>query len=148
MQWYLTDKRRLKAEIRQMEENGVNFELCIDEDGNENLLWRGPLCVSGRYHGDVRLVYDEMHPYKQMTVYILDPPLPKTNLHVHEDGSICYIKDEWSPDWTALAVYLTTIRFLGDYYSGAMDNHLPYYPLPSIEPEKGLIERLMEGLRT
>jgi len=145
MQWYLTDKRRLRAETRLMDENGVNFELYSADDGN--LLWRGPLCVSGRYHSDVRLVYDELHPYKQMTVYILDPTLPKTNLHVHEDGSICYIKDEWSPDWTALAVYLTTIRFLGDYYSGAMEDHLPYYlPLRS-EPEKSLIERLLEGLR-
>jgi hypothetical protein len=143
MQWYLTDKRRLKAEIRLMEQNGVNFELCVD--GDENLLWRGSFYVSNQYHGDVRLVYDEIHPYKQMTVYILDPPLPHTNLHVHSDWTICYIREnEWSPEWTAFAVYLTTIRFLNDYYSGNMIDHIPYQVY--VPREKSIFEKITDAI--
>lgn len=119
MQWYEQTifKKRLKVEILLMERNGVNFKLYQDDLGR--LLWRGQLCVLGYYHGDVRLVYPESFPYKPIKVYIFDPKLPKISHHIHEDGSICYIKpDEWSPEWTAYAVYLTTIRFLHDFYSG------------------------------
>ena len=129
MQWYLRDRDRLEVEIMLMEDAGVNFELYEDDFGN--LLWRGSLLVRDHYHGDVRLVYDRDHPYKPMTVYVLEPKLPRVNPHIHPDGSICYIKsDEWSPEWTALAVYLTTIRFLDDFYSGKMGSQA--YGLGSI----------------
>ena len=147
MQWYLRDKRRLRAEIELMEQNGVNFELYTDDD--ENLLWKGPLYVSNHYHGDVRLVYSEIHPFKQMTVFIMDPSLPCINLHVHQNGTVCYIRDEeWSPEWTALAVYLTAIRFLSDYYSGDMGSSL-HYSLPHHEyvpREPSLLDRLTEAI--
>lgn len=111
-------KRRLKIEIALMEKHGVNFELCQDEF--ENLLWRGQLNVLGHYHEDVRLVYTQNFPYEPMRVYILHPRLPRRH-HIYEDGSICYIApNEWSPEWTAYAVYLTTIRFLHDFYTGEM----------------------------
>jgi ubiquitin-protein ligase len=119
MQWYVYDKRRLKVEVALMERNGVNFELCMDEDGN--LLWRGSICVLGHFHGDVRLVYPENFPYEPMKVYIFKPRLPRIASHVFVDGSICYLElGQWSPEWTAFAVYLTTIRFLHDFYSGKM----------------------------
>jgi len=124
MQWYIRDKDRLRAEIMLMEDAGVNFDLYEDEEGN--LLWRGSVSIMGHYHGDVRLVYDKNHPYEPITVYVLEPKLPPVNPHIHPDGSICYIKpEEWSPEWTALAVYLTTIRFLRDFYSGKMENGPP-----------------------
>jgi ubiquitin-protein ligase len=124
MQWYLTKKKRLILEIELMESKGVNFQLCRNDRGD--LLWRGPLCVSSFYHDDVRLVYPEHFPYKPMDVYVLKPSLPLSNLHVYHDGRICYLRpEEWSPNWTAYEVYLTTIRFLHDFYSGEMDDYLP-----------------------
>lgn len=123
MQWYLKDKQRLEIEIKLMENNGVNFQRFVDEDGN--LLWKGCLIVLGHYHEDVRLVYTENFPYEPMRVYILKPQLPRIIHHICEDGRICYIEpDEWSADWTAYAVYLTTIRFLYDFYSGKMGDYL------------------------
>ncbi|MGQ9469217.1 MAG: hypothetical protein ACUVTD_05255 [Nitrososphaerales archaeon] len=122
MQWYkqLIYKRRLKTEIELMERNGVNFNLCLDE--NENLVWHGSLYILGYFHRDVRLVYPEFFPHSEMEVYILKPKLPRITHHVSEDGKICYIHpSEWSPEWTAYAVYLTTVRFLHDFYSGKME---------------------------
>lgn len=119
MQWYLRNKRRLRVEIELMERNGVNFSLYMDED--ENLLWRGPISVLGRYHEDVRLVYPKRFPYEEIEVYVLGPRLPQITHHVFSDGRICYISPgEWTPEWTAYAVYLTTIRFLHDFYRGKM----------------------------
>ena len=120
MQWYLTNKSRLELEVEIMKGNGVNFQLCSDERGN--LLWRGPLLVCGHYHSDVRLVYPENFPYQKIEVYVLNPKIPPVIYHVHEDGRICYMKEdsEWSANWTAYTVYLTTIRFLYDFYNGKM----------------------------
>ena len=124
MQWYSLDRERLKVEVKLMERNGVNFQLC--QDGLNNLLWRGPLYVLGHYHGDVRIVYPENFPNEQIRIYVLGPKLPRVNLHVHEDGSICTMKsEEWSPNWTAYAMYLKTIEFLNDFYSGKMNFSLP-----------------------
>jgi hypothetical protein len=119
LQWYLTNKARLKLEVELMESNGVNFQLYTDEHGN--LLWRGPLLVCNHYHSDVRLVYPENFPYQKMDVYVLGPKLPLVTHHVSSEGKICYMRgEEWSPEWTAYAVYLTTIRFLNDFYNGKM----------------------------
>jgi len=149
MQWYLEDKERLELEIELMEDKGVNFQLFQDEEGN--LLWRGSLSIMGHYHSDVRLVYPENFPYEPIKVYILNPMLPTSNLHIHEDGSICYMREEeWSPDWTAYAVYLKTIEFLYEFYSGKMDYSLPLpmtdetYSPRTERREKSILERLME----
>lgn len=141
MQWYLIYPERLEAEISLMRDNGVNFTLWQDCCGN--LLWRGSLSILGHYHGDVRLVYPEYYPEMPIVVYVLEPKLPMDNVHIHEDGSICYIKpDEWYPDWNAYWVYLTTIRFLREYYSGKMSRHsFSYTPT-----QKGLLDQLMEAL--
>jgi len=96
------------------------FFFLYQDDETDKLVWRGPLSVHGHYHADVRLVYNEAHPYLKMKVYVLQPQLPCVNLHIHEDGEICYEKNEWNPEWTAYAVYLTTIRFLEEFYSGGM----------------------------
>jgi len=121
MQWYLRKKKRLMLEIELMESKGVNFQLCQNDYGD--LLWRGSLCVLGNYHNDVRLVYLEDFPYEPMDVYVLEPSLPTSYHHVFSDGRICYIKpEEWNPSWTAYDVYLTTIRFLHDFYLGEMDS--------------------------
>jgi len=142
MQWYLNDKMRLKVEIELMKKGGVNFDLCQDE--NENLLWRGALTVLGHYHGDVRLVYPENFPYQQMVVYVLKPRLPPVSEHIFGDGTICYMKpSEWSPEWTAYAVYLTTIRFLNAFYSGK----LGFQPSLTVNSEpESLFERIKEAL--
>lgn len=138
-QWYLRDKKRLQIEVLLMKENGINFELCEDEDGN--LLWRGPMIVRGHFHRDVRLVYDKDHPYKPMRVYIFEPKLPPVNPHIHSDGSICYCKpEEWSPEWTALKVYLVTIRFLDEFYSGKMNSE-------SYESPRGFLSWLLDLFR-
>lgn len=148
LQWYLTDKERLAVENGLMERNGVNFRLCQDEFGN--LLWCGPLYILGNYHSDVRLVYPEEFPYKQLNVYVLEPKLPKVNIHIHEDGSLCVMKgDEWSPDWTAYAMYLKTIEFLDAFYSGKMDSSLPPPPTYELREDyrprmKSLLDRLLE----
>jgi hypothetical protein len=144
LQWYLKDKRRLALEIELIENNGVNFQLC--QDDNNNLIWRGPLSVLGHYHGDVRLIYTENFPSEPMKVYVFEPRLPKVNIHIHEDGSICYIEpNEWNANWTAYAVYLTTIRFLNDFYSGRMDNSLPLSTVGmDYRPRKSFLERLEE----
>jgi len=87
-----------------------------EDDENGELAWQGYL----RGHM-IRLVYSPNHPYEEMKVYVLQPKLPVVNLHIHSDGSICYMKNsEWHPEWTAYAVYLTTIRFLDEFYSGRM----------------------------
>jgi len=126
-QWYLLDKDRLRIELRLMERNGVNFQLCRDEYGN--LLWRGPLCIRGHYHGHVRIVYPENFPFEQIRIYVFEPMLPRVNLHIHEDGSICTMKpEEWSPNWTGLAMYLKTIEFLDSFYSGKMRNEVVLTP--------------------
>jgi len=144
LQWYLKDKRRLAVEIELMENNGVNFQLY--QDDYDNLIWHGPLSVLGRYHNDVRLVYTENFPFEPMKVYVFEPQLPKVNVHIHEDGSICYIEPkEWNANWTAYAVYLTTIRFLNDFYSGRMDSSLSLSAVTMFDqPRKGFIERLKE----
>lgn len=123
MQWYLRKKKRLMLEIELMESRGVDFQLCQNDYGD--LLWRGPLFVLGYYHDDVRLVYLEDFPYEPMDVYVLEPSLPSSNLHVFDDGRICYLRpEEWSPRWTAYDVYLTTIRFLNDFHLGEIDDYL------------------------
>jgi len=140
VQWYLVNKKRLKAEIKLMEDNGVNFDLYTDD--RENLFWRGALRVSGHYHGDVRLVYNQNHPYVQMDDYVLDPQLPQTTHHIFSDGRICYIGPaEWSPEWTAFAVYLTTIRFLEDFYAGRMCGHIPILDVPR---ERSFLEKFLD----
>jgi len=69
----------------------------------------------------VRLVYDNNHPYEKIKVFVLREQLPCVNNHIHADGSICYIADnEWNPEWTAYAVYVTAKRFLEDFWSGRM----------------------------
>ena len=124
MEWYQTQAgaRRLEIERKQMEK-APQFSLCHDTE-TEELVWRGSIVFNGHSHQDVRLVYDENHPYEQMRVYVLKPKLrPRTQgerLHVHEDGSICYIRYEWNPNWTAFTVYLTVVRFLDDFYNGRM----------------------------
>jgi ubiquitin-protein ligase len=139
LQWYLTNEERLKLEIELMQKSGVNFQLFSDE--YENLLWRGPLFVCNHYHSDVRLVYPENFPYERINVYVLDPKLPPLTHHVLEDGRICYMKDEeWSPNWTAYAVYLTTIRFLNDFYKGVMEIRNP--PLSRHE---SFLEKIWRG---
>lgn len=121
-----------------MKENGVNFTLCQDDGGN--LLWRGPLSVLGHYHGDVRLVYSEDFPDEPMIVYVFEPRLPTVNVHIHYDGSICYIlPEEWYSDWNAYWVYLSTIRFLHDFYSGKMGNYPSTY-----SPRSGFLGWLSE----
>jgi len=102
-----------------MNKHAPQFFLCQDDDTG-NLVWRGSLSIRRHHHGDVRLVYDKSHPYLKMKAYILWPQLPCVNMHIHEDGEICYQKNEWNPEWTAYAVYLTAIRFLNDFYSGRM----------------------------
>lgn len=147
MQWYLYNKERLKVEIELMERNGVNFQLYQDKSGN--LFWRGSLHVLGHYHDDVRLVYPEDFPFKQIVIYVLEPKLPIVNIHIHADGSICVMKsDEWSPDWTAYAMYLKTIEFLHAFYSGKMDNSLPttYIPI-EYETRKSFMDRILEALQ-
>jgi ubiquitin-protein ligase len=142
----LTNKDRLKLEVELMQRSGANFQLCSDE--HENLLWCGPLLVCNNYHSDVRLAYPENFPHEKIGVYVLSPKLPPVTHHVHEDGQICYMKDEeWSPDWTAYAVYLTTIRFLNDFYSGKM-RELPPPPITRVtdRPKLGFLERLEELL--
>lgn len=90
--------------------------LLYEDDATGELAWQGYI----RGH-TIRLVYSSNHPYEQMKVYVLQPTLPMVNLHIHPDGSICYMKgSEWHPEWTAYAVYLTTIRFLDEFYSGRM----------------------------
>jgi ubiquitin-protein ligase len=144
LQWYLTDKDRLKLEVELMQRSGANFQLCSDE--YENLLWRGPLLVYNRYHSDVRLVYPENFPHEKIEVYVLDPKLPTVTHHVYEDGRICYMKDEeWSPDWTAYAVYLTTIRFLNDFYNGKMHEARYNVSLPS-DTHQSLLKRMWEAI--
>jgi hypothetical protein len=141
LQWYLFNKERLKVEIELMERNGVNFQLC--QDGYGNLLWRGQLFVQNHLHKDVRLVYPENFPYTQIKIYILDPKLPKTSIHVHEDGSICVMKpEEWSPDWTAYAMYLKAIEFLNAFYRGELDSP----PQFSTYSRESFLERLLEAL--
>jgi len=145
MQWYLKDEERLKLEIYLMEMKGVNFQLHQDEEGN--LLWRGPLSVLGHYHDDVKLVYTENFPYEPIVVYVLKPKLPRITIHVHEDGRICYIKpQEWNAGWTAYAVYLRTVSFLHEFYSGKMCDYSPLITHRTFQPRqrKGLLGRLME----
>jgi len=149
MQWYLVDKKRLKAEIELMEDNGVNFELYSEEHGN--LLWRGALSVPGHYHSDVRLIYTEIFPSEPMKVYVFEPRLPKANIHVHQDGSICYIDPrEWNAEWTAFAVYLTTIRFLEEFYSGRMNDSVPVHVATSdyVPTHRGrsFFEKILDGI--
>lgn len=146
MAWYLTDKKRLKAEIRLMEENGVNFQLCTNDEGH--LLWHGALTVSGHYHGDVRVVYADMFPSVPMEVYIFEPKLPLVNVHIHENGSICYIAPrEWNANWTAFAVYLTTIRFLEEFYAGRMSNEIPMLRERGYTPRsRGLFEKFLDAM--
>lgn len=111
---------RLKVEIAQMQRHKPDFQL-YKQDGTGSLAWCGSLWSNGRVHRDVRLVYSPNHPYSPMTVYVLSPKLPKVNIHIHEDGSICYIySSDWSPEWTALAVLLTVQRFLDEFYRGLM----------------------------
>jgi ubiquitin-protein ligase len=111
--------KRLELEIKQMQKGAPQFSLYRDTETGR-LIWQGSVCVQGHSH-EVRLVYDENHPYRKMTVYVLKPKLVKNSVHVHSDGSICYMKeDEWSPEWTAFSVYLTLLRFLDDHYSGRM----------------------------
>jgi ubiquitin-protein ligase len=101
-----------------MNQHAPSFSLC-QEDSTGNLIWRGSISSHGHCHDDVRLVYSENYPYEQIVVYIFREQLPRVNYHIHSDGSICYT-DRWSPEWTALAVYLTVIRFLDEFYSGRM----------------------------
>jgi len=95
--------------------NNTSFSLNQDDE-NGKLAWQGNL------HGHtILLEYSDNHPYEKMQVYVSNPKLPCVNYHIHSDGTICYIKDqEWGPDWTAYAVYLTTMRFLDDFYGGRM----------------------------
>jgi ubiquitin-protein ligase len=120
MEWYQSQAgaRRLEIERKQMEKGAPQFSLYHDTE-TEELVWRGSVSVQGHSH-EIRLVYSENHPYEIMTVYVLKPSLQKHSVHVHDDSSICYMKDEWSPEWTAFSVYLTVLRFLDDYYSGRM----------------------------
>jgi hypothetical protein len=92
----------------------------FQDDTTGNLLWRGSVSVRGHQHEDVRLVYSEDHPCEDIKVFIFKEKLPCVNYHIHSDGSICYT-DRWDPQWTALAVYLTVIRFLDEFYSGRME---------------------------
>ena len=93
-----------------------------EEDGTGNLAWCGSIWSNGHLHRDVRLVYSPAHPDLPMTVYVLNPRLPQVKIHIHDDGTICYIySSDWSPDWTALAVLLTTQRFLDEFYRGLME---------------------------
>jgi len=101
-----------------MNQHAPSFSL-FREDTTGKLAWCGSLSAHGHFHGDVRLVYTEGYPYEQIIVYIFKNQLPRVNYHIHADGSICYT-DRWSPEWTALAVYLTVIRFLDEFYSGTM----------------------------
>lgn len=123
MPWYQTLRgtKRLNLETRQMKRYAPSFFL-YKEDETGDLLWRGRISVRHHQHRDVRLVYDRDHPYEEMKVFVLNEKLPCDNWHIHSDGSICYIKsNEWHPEWTALTVYLTVLRFLDDFYSGGME---------------------------
>jgi len=114
--WYQTTQgqRRLQAETAQMRRN-TSF-LLNQDDENGKLAWKGHL---GGH--DILLEYSDEHPDKKMIAYVTNPQLPCVNLHIHPDGTICYMKDqEWSPDWTAYTVYLTAIRFLDDFHRGRM----------------------------
>ena len=145
MQWYELDPERLEIEIRLMEGEGVNFQLCRDE--NYNLLWRGPIRVRGHLHRDVRLVYPETFPYEPIELYILEPKLPPFE-HVAINGRVCYCRrEEWNPDWTALAVYLTAIRFLDEYYSGKMFKRRKQLSAPNFGDQESLFRRILEVLR-
>jgi ubiquitin-protein ligase len=123
MQWYRTREgaKRLELEAKQIETENDSCKLTLyQDDETDDLLWQGSVCVKGHSH-EVRLVYSENHPYEKMTVYVLKPGLRKHSVHIHDDGSICYMKDdEWSPEWSAFTVFLTLLRFLDDYYSGRM----------------------------
>jgi len=94
----------------------------FQDDQTDKVLWCGSLKVDWHHrHEDVRLVYDSNHPYEKITVFVFREQLPCVNNHIHADGSICYIgENEWNPEWTAYAVYVTTKRFLEDFWSGRM----------------------------
>jgi len=142
LQWYLRNRERLRIEIELMERNGVNYRLYQDED--DNLLWRGPLSVLGHYHEDVRLVYPENFPYDSIKVYVLSPKPPQITHHVLSNGEICYMRpEEWSPEWTAYAVYLKTIEFLYALYTGEMYDP-PSIPSTSPSPRRGLLDMIRE----
>ena len=115
--WYQKSKgkQRLKAEMVQILNNQAKLEL-FEDSSKKKLLWQG----SGFGH-KIKLVYPDRYPFEQINVHISNPKLPIVNNHIHADGTICYIKDnEWSPEFTAYAVFLTTIRFLDEFYSGVM----------------------------
>src|SRR2546422_265860 len=121
MEWYQrkSGRKRLEAESKQMREHTA---FLLFQTEGEELEWCGGL-RSGRlgyWHREVRLVYDSNHPYKRMTVFILEPKLPQLNNHIYPNGTICYESGNWSADWTAFSVYLTVIHFLDDFYSGRM----------------------------
>jgi ubiquitin-protein ligase len=100
-----------------MKKGAPQFSLYLDDETGE-LIWQGSVCVRGHSH-EARLVYSRNHPYEKMAVYV--NPRLRNSLHVHSDGSLCYMRnEEWSPEWTAFSVYLTILRFLDDYYSGRM----------------------------
>jgi ubiquitin-protein ligase len=116
--WYRTRAKRLELEIKQMQKGAPQFSLWHDTDTGR-LMWRGSVCVRGHSH-EVRLVYSKNHPYEKMTVYV-KPKLTRSSLHIHSDGSLCYMGgSEWNAQWTAFSVLLVVIRFLDDYYSGRM----------------------------
>jgi len=52
---------------------------------------------------------------------------------------------EWSPDWTAFAMYLKTIEFLHAFYSGKMENSPQ--PTPVHQPRNNLMDELMGVFR-
>ena len=117
MQWYRTakGKQRLRKEAEQMKRHAPDFSLFMDDETGR-LVWVGRL-----FDREVRLAYGEHHPYGEIKVYV-KPELPDDSHHVFFDGRICYIDpDEWHPEWTALAVLLTTIRFLDDHQHGRLD---------------------------
>jgi len=125
MEWYLTragaKRLQLEAEQMQSDEGSRRFSLYHDTETGD-LMWRGPVSVHGHLHQDVRLIYDENHPYEKMTIYVRKPELMKHTIHIHPDGSCCVMRDEeWSPQWTPYTVYLTVLRFLTDYYEGRLE---------------------------
>ncbi len=102
-----------------MHENTA-FQLFPTEMGG--LAWCGGLRSSSYFHRTVELIYDPNHASRPIRVFVLEPKLPRVNNHIHPDSSICYqMSSEWRPDWTALTVYLKTVQFLDEFYSGRMD---------------------------
>jgi hypothetical protein len=102
--WYqeAEGRARLAIEARGFAQRFPHFRLRRDHAGG--LFWSGVVEPEPGQFFALRVVYPDIYPDDEPTLYVDAPALRRDSPHRYEDGGLCVRRKRWNPDrYTAIS---------------------------------------------